>query len=78
MNGKLRTGLIVAAAAGVSFVGGVIAAQPHMQSAKDDLLAAKSQLQAATWNKGGHRAKAIDYVDAAIVQVNLGLAAGAD
>lgn len=35
--------------------------QPHMQSALDHLNQAKSNLEAATSNKGGHRVKAIGY-----------------
>lgn len=78
MKTSVRTSLLVTAIAAASFVGGVIAAQPHMNAAADDLSAAKSQLQAATWNKGGHRAKAIEYIDAAMAQVQMGIAAGAD
>ena len=48
--------------------------QPNMQSAKVDLQNAKAQLIAASPNKGGHRAKAIDLVNEAIAEVNRGIA----
>lgn len=48
--------------------------QPHMRAALNSLQTAKNQLQAATADKGGHRAKAIDLVNAAIAEVNRGIA----
>lgn len=59
-------------------IGYAIAAQPHMHNALDLLQSARSQLNQATWNKGGHRARAIELVDRAIVQVRAGIAAGAN
>jgi len=50
--------------------------QPNMQSAKVNLQNAKANLLAATPNKGGHRAKAIELVNAAIAEVNRGIAFG--
>ncbi len=50
--------------------------QPHMQSALDHLNQAKSNLQAANPDKGGHRLKAIDYVNQAINEVKKGIEAG--
>jgi hypothetical protein len=50
--------------------------QPNMQAALNDLNNAKRNLEAATADKGGHRAKAIDYVNDAIREVNAGIAAG--
>jgi len=47
--------------------------QPRMQQAREDLVAAKASLQRAEHNKGGHRAKAIGYVNEAINQVNAGI-----
>lgn len=49
-------------------------AQPHMRAALGSLQNARSQLQAATADKGGHRAKALDLVNAAIAEVNRGIA----
>ncbi|HEV7744939.1 MAG TPA: hypothetical protein VGO56_08075 [Pyrinomonadaceae bacterium] len=48
--------------------------QPYMRAARTDLQQARAQLQAATANKGGHRVKAIDHVNAAIALVNQGIA----
>jgi hypothetical protein len=47
--------------------------QPHMQTALDALQVAQTELAAATPNKAGHRAKALEYVKAAIAEVKLGL-----
>ena len=52
--------------------------QPHMQSALDALQSAKTNLQNATADKGGHRVKALEFVNAAIDEVNAGIAAGAN
>src|SRR5215470_1320621 len=48
--------------------------QPNMESAKVNLQNAKANLIAASHNKRGHRAKAINLVNAAIVEVNRGIA----
>jgi hypothetical protein len=48
--------------------------QPFMQAARADLQTAKRELQRATPDKGGHRAKAISLVNQAIAQVNAGIA----
>jgi hypothetical protein len=50
--------------------------QPHMQRALDLLRDAKSNLEAATSDKGGHRARAIGYVNNAIDEVKKGIDAG--
>jgi hypothetical protein len=47
--------------------------QPMMQKALKQLEAAKDALQAATADKGGHRAKAIDLVNAAIAETKAGI-----
>jgi hypothetical protein len=51
-----------------------LADQPYMRAARADLQQARAQLQRATANKGGHRVKAIDHVNAAIALVNQGIA----
>lgn len=48
--------------------------QPHMQTALDALGRARSELQAATANKGGHRVKALDLIAQAIGEVKAGIA----
>ncbi len=50
--------------------------QPHMQAALNALENARDNLNRATADKGGHRAKAIDYVKDAISEVRKGIDAG--
>ena len=47
--------------------------QPHMQAALDKLQSARSNLEAATDDKGGHRVKALEHVNKAIDQVKKGI-----
>ena len=49
--------------------------QPHMQNALTALENAKDSLNQATADKGGHRAKALDYVRDAINEVKKGIEA---
>jgi hypothetical protein len=57
-----------------SFVAGrVHAAQPHMVRALYQLRAARSELQSAVADKGGHRERAIEIVGRAISQVEDGI-----
>ena len=44
-----------------------------MVAARADLNIAKRELMVAEQNKGGHRAKAIEYINSAIVQINKGI-----
>ncbi|MCV7227296.1 hypothetical protein H7J73_14775 [Mycolicibacterium komossense] len=53
--------------------GVAIADQPHMENALHDLQTAQSQLQVAEPDKGGHRDNAINLVNQAINEVNLGI-----
>lgn len=69
------TALAVTLTAGV-FIGQALAAQPHMTAALDDLRAARSELNAALHNKGGHRVKALELTNDAITEVQAGIAAG--
>ena len=55
------------------FVGVAIAGQPHMHAALDDLRSARSELDQAEHNKGGHREEAIRLIDQAIDQVKEGI-----
>jgi hypothetical protein len=50
--------------------------QPHLQAALNALENAKDNLNKATPDKGGHRAKALDYVRDAIVEVKKGIEVG--
>jgi len=47
--------------------------QPHMQTALDNLITARSELQAAEANKGGHRERALGLINSAIDQVQRGI-----
>lgn len=49
------------------------AAQPHMQDALRDLRAARTELQQASNDKGGHRVKALQEVNAAIRNTEEGM-----
>ncbi len=48
--------------------------QPFMEKAKDNLRDAKSFLNRATPDKGGHRNRAIEFVNKAVAAVNSGIA----
>jgi hypothetical protein len=50
--------------------------QPHMQTALVALESAKNNLERATVDKGGHRAKALDYIKDAISEVKKGIESG--
>ena len=53
--------------------GPVLAAQPHMEAALAALQNAKAELEKASNDKGGHRAKSIKAVEVAINQVQKGI-----
>ena len=56
------------------FVGGRVSAdQPHMRNALNALRNARSELEVASANKGGHRRRAIDLVNQAITEVKKGI-----
>ena len=77
MNFNAKTALVAAAfvaAMGAAFyVGQASADQPHMQTALDALRTARSELNMATPNKGGHRVRAIGFIDSAIYEVKAGM-----
>jgi len=50
--------------------------QPHMQTALVALESARNNLDRATADKGGHRVRAIDFVEDAISEVKKGISAG--
>lgn len=75
-SSTLRRGLALAApvlAASLLSARLVRADQPNMQNALSQLQAAKASLQAASHNKGGHRVNAINLINQAIVEVQLGI-----
>jgi hypothetical protein len=69
----LKSLALIATFATGACIGGAIAAQPHMVAALDSLRAARAELVAATPNKGGHRARAINLVDQAIGETQSGI-----
>jgi hypothetical protein len=63
----------VALLLGVGVASAFVADQPRMHAALDDLQKARAELRAATHDKGGHRGRAVGYVDSAIAEVNAGI-----
>jgi hypothetical protein len=68
---KLLVGVLVISSLGIGYAMG---AQPRMDAALALLQNARAELEAAVPNKGGHRERAIELVDRAIVQVREGIA----
>jgi hypothetical protein len=68
--------LIAIAAMAYASGAGAQVPQPHMQKALADLQSARSELNAAAHDKGGHRGRAVQLVDEAIGEVRAGMAAG--
>jgi hypothetical protein len=67
---RLLMGIALASSLGVGYA---IGAQPHMEATIALLQNARSELNAATPNKGGHREKALALIDQAIGEVRLGI-----
>lgn len=66
--------LLLVLTLGSGFVAGRVSAdQPHMNAALDHLRLARHELEVADADKGGHRAKAIDYTDRAIHETERGM-----
>ncbi len=68
----LATGAAATLALGI-VVGEAMAYQEHMHAALDALRTARSELQSAERNKGGHRERALRLVNDAIDQVQMGI-----
>jgi hypothetical protein len=60
-------------ASGILIGEAAAAYQSHMHSALDALRTARSELQASTPNKGGHRERAISLVNQAIDETRAGI-----
>jgi len=71
---KARISLAVLALLVFTAAGIAAGDQPFMRAARADLMTAKSELQKAIPDKGGHRVKAIQLTNQAIAQVNAGMA----
>ena len=71
--------LMASFTAGALLSAGVaVAQQPNMQNALSQLQAARASLLVARPNKGGHRDRAINLANQAIVQVEAGIAYAAN
>ncbi|MCU1245248.1 MAG: uncharacterized protein JWN02_1158 [Acidobacteria bacterium] len=71
---SLVSGLVLSATLATGFLAGHVSAdQPHMQTALEHLRQARRELDRASEDKGGHRARAIALVNDAIVQVEQGV-----
>jgi hypothetical protein len=66
--------IMLATAVVVLLAGLAQADQERMRTALDELRQAKRTLEQAPENKGGHRERAIEHIDAAIGQVEQGIA----
>jgi hypothetical protein len=69
--------IVTAVGFGTLGAGTAYAFQEHMATARNDLQQAANELQQAEHDKGGHREAALDLVQQAINQVNLGIQVGA-
>ena len=72
--------MVIALVVGI-LIGGAVGSfaainQPHMIAALETLNRAKTELEMAEHNKGGHRAKALELVKKAIEQTRKGIEAG--
>jgi len=70
---KRITGALISVFALVAVASAAPPDQPFMEAARADLQKAKTELNLATRDKGGHRAKAVGLVNQAIGQVNAGI-----
>ncbi len=68
-------GIVVGIVIGACAAG---ANQPNMQAALGSLQAARAELVQARPNKGGHRDRALNMVDAAIAETRAGIAYAGD
>lgn len=77
MNAIVKSGLAASAlTAALSvgiFIGQATADQPHMQNALTALERARTELQTANPDKGGHRVKALNLVNQAIEETQAGI-----
>ncbi len=57
-----------------AFAAPTFADQPHMKDALNHLRAARTALSKAEANKGGHRERALEHIEAAIRETEAGMA----
>lgn len=72
---RLKVTLVALALFVAALLNSAFSDQPHMDAALRHLREARAELQRASWNKGGHRVRAIELVDEAIREVHEGEAA---
>ena len=72
VHGKIAIGAGAVLALGI-MIGQAMAYQEHMHAALDALRTAKSELEMAERNKGGHRVEALRLTNAAIREVEAGI-----
>jgi hypothetical protein len=71
---RILSGLVLTLTLTTGFLAGhASAAQPRMRAALDHLRSAKSDLERADADKGGHRTRALELVNSAISQVEQGM-----
>ncbi|MEO1688308.1 MAG: hypothetical protein AAFU61_10420 [Pseudomonadota bacterium] len=68
-------GVAAAALAGVAAAGPALADRPQMEKALEALETARTHLNKATSGQSGHKAKALEHVNAAINEVKAGMGA---
>jgi len=74
MRRSIIRGLLLVLVLSLGFIAGQLsAAQPKMQAALTNLRQARSNLNAATADKGGHRERALSLVNQAIDEVDAGI-----
>lgn len=73
VGSSIAVGVLAATMVTGVFVGEALARQRHMDAALDALQTARSELQAADPDKGGHRAEAIRLTSAAIEETRRGI-----
>jgi len=73
---RIVIGLIIGLTIGIAVGSWAAVHQPHMMAALEALKTAKTELEIAEHNKGGHRAKALELVHKAIEQTKKGIEAG--
>ena len=77
MQKRLVVGVLVIGLLTGGAIGGWAAIhQPHMIAALEALNKARTELEMAEHNKGGHREKALELVNKAIAQTKKGIEAG--
>jgi uncharacterized membrane-anchored protein YhcB (DUF1043 family) len=76
MKKRLVIALVIGLLIGSAIGSWAAISQPHMIAALDALHKAKTELEVAEHNKGGHREKALELVHKAIEQTKKGIEAG--